>query len=324
MHTLLANAGTPLMWLLASHLLVGNLLLGIAEAALLHYAWKAPWKRAIPWMVIGNYVSAGVGALLAGALETLAAGPPDPRRALLVIGVGAATFLGVTIVVEAPFVALACERRLRPNRRAWLASLGVQLASYAILVPFYLDASALTFATRARLIQASELRVVPGLWIYYQDLATGDVWRMALDGGSRERMAAAPPDPNATLVALDEGTLTVQPGGPELWRMPVDGVPVLRNGHFSTAADLSGGRFVVTAGFWAAQGLSIRDTVAGTERRFALETPFVSWSVGDASVLPNGWVVCRVRDTVVLLDPWEEQFAVLADGYAPVLVIGSE
>ena len=56
-----ANVGTPLMWALGFHLLLGNFLLGVFEGLLLAKIFSLPKGKCVALLVIANYLSAWFG-----------------------------------------------------------------------------------------------------------------------------------------------------------------------------------------------------------------------------------------------------------------------
>src|SRR5262245_20873331 len=63
-----ANAGTPLMWAGAFHLLVGNLIIGVIEGLLLISWFRVPRGHVIGIMMLAKYASAWGGAYLVNAI----------------------------------------------------------------------------------------------------------------------------------------------------------------------------------------------------------------------------------------------------------------
>lgn len=53
----LANAGTPLMWAGALHLMFGNAFIGLIEGVILALYWRVRWGRSILLMIAANYVA---------------------------------------------------------------------------------------------------------------------------------------------------------------------------------------------------------------------------------------------------------------------------
>ena len=78
-----ANGGTSLMWFSMLHLLIGNFFVGIGEAVVLRILFKAPWARAIGFMVVANYFSMIAGTVFIDRVSPAcgsgpAASPPSP------------------------------------------------------------------------------------------------------------------------------------------------------------------------------------------------------------------------------------------------------
>ena len=59
-----ANAGTPLMWAAAFHLLVGNIFIGLLEDGVLARFFRIRAGRGIYVMIAANYFSAVIGFVL--------------------------------------------------------------------------------------------------------------------------------------------------------------------------------------------------------------------------------------------------------------------
>ena len=70
--TAFANAGTPLMWASALHLVFGNAIIGIIEGSLLAGMFKCSKWKSVVVLIVANYASAWVGAyFVAGYLPSL-------------------------------------------------------------------------------------------------------------------------------------------------------------------------------------------------------------------------------------------------------------
>ena len=189
---LLADMGTMLMHGTCLFLVIGSLLIGYGEGALLSRCFKLDAKRTRRWMIGANYTSALIGLLaipgLHGLLQaTVFTGAPlytiRPEYYVLL----AASFL-LTILIEWPFCAATFERGQRRWKRTLGASLLAQVASYVVLLPLYIwlaDYSIVTALSPDR-----SLSFVPpdlAARVYYISAEDGDVYSVRIAGGDRRR-----------------------------------------------------------------------------------------------------------------------------------------
>jgi hypothetical protein len=194
---ILANTGTQVMMMQVSHLLFGNAVIGVIEALLLIYIFKARAVFAVPLMVLANYASTWLGWLLIfnlGLLFDLVlpfAGPNIENYqwwiALLIV-----SCFFVTVLIEAPFVWVT----LRPGERGWQrwlkVNLGTQALTYSIcIVPAYglYGRVQITETASVEPVTSFVAKELP-FWIYYIDSNDGDVYRIRPDGSEREHAFA--------------------------------------------------------------------------------------------------------------------------------------
>lgn len=334
-----ANAGTPLMWAGYVHLLFGNILLGLGEAALLAVLLRKRWAP-IAWrMVLANYASMffGFGILY---LLSFASGlfPETPPLSMVkpMILVGLIVAFLVTVLVEWPFVAWAIGQRADRFRAALRPALLVQTASYAILVPLYGSVSPVTLVTETHYRATPEF-AAPGRGIvYYIGAEDHGLWRVRTDGTERERLTdridgaylwpkqgehPGRVDLWARSDAGEADTLALRDAGP-VWafrriEVAAPSSPVFdwRSSDFRRRVD---GNAEVQTGFWASEGLAMR-YADGTRLRFALETPFMAWPVRSATVLPEDQVVFQAGDQILILDLRTREIARIARGTSPIV-----
>lgn len=192
---LLANAGTPLMWASAFHLLLGNLLIGLFEGWLLARIYKTPSKRYLLVMVLANYFSC-----IAGGIGVAVLGPPiedfvsrlNPIHAgwrLILLGALGTYF--ATILIEWPFCAWTLRKVTVPLHAGLRGSFIAQTVSYVLLIPFFASCSTLSVYTTGNL-QRDYAFVKPPIGVmYYINPDDGAVWRMKTDGTERTRFVGA-------------------------------------------------------------------------------------------------------------------------------------
>jgi hypothetical protein len=169
-----ADAGTPLLWATAFHLIVGNALVGLFEAYLLKRFFALPQQRCTSWMILANYVSAWIGCLLL---------PGWYAKDSVTINNGYSLFwilalisYCLTLVIEWPFVALCFRGTPGWLKRSLKGSLLVQSASYALLFGGFWLLSGTSLYTRFQVVPPSELPLSPALSIYYISATNGNVY----------------------------------------------------------------------------------------------------------------------------------------------------
>ena len=329
---LLANAGTPLLWLTGAHLLIGNLLIGLCEGALLATFFKARQVPAVPLMIVANYASAWLGAALLAHHEA----PPQRLTIETVVG-GLAGLYGllfvVTLLVEAPFVLLSL-RISKPPRWLLRASLGlvtINVASYAILGLFYLGAGDFSALTAVRRVDPSVLSRNQGTLLFL-DAETGALCSMRLDGRDRRELRPSRfTDRDDRLEISSERVVAFgRNGREELFPAP-PGLPgsapcMTRECgswfSFGEVADLrpeSNRQWKARLGFWAHEGLF---AYKGEERlHVALDVPGANWYARNGIVLPQEQMVFQLGDQIVLVDFDQRKIALLARGRGPIVIL---
>ncbi len=185
--TVLANGGTPLMFVGCFHLVVGNAAIGLLEGGLLGWWFKTP-PRSLWIMVVANYVSMIGGLLL--LLPTLQHVFPWQSdvmniRPYLLAAMGLAFLM--TVLIEWPACLLALPRGRRGAWRGLKASLAVQTVSYALLVLAYYSISSTGLAFQVQPNQGLLAEMPADLQVYYLGL-DGDLWRVSLDGRERQKV----------------------------------------------------------------------------------------------------------------------------------------
>lgn len=354
--SLLANAGTPLMWITAGHLLIGNLFIGLFEGCFLAKCFGFRPRHSIVCMIIANYISFVAGmSLIEFVRHEYFAAITDPPPIFRLRGeqlmLAVLTYFA-TIVVEWPMVMFAA-RGSKGSRwkNAAVASLATQTVSYLCLVPVYAICTTTSLITVPHLQGDLAFVKAPSLRVYFIEPTDGSVVRMQLSGKDRETVARpALMNPIARLFVSkgdSPGRLKLLTVSGEKGQKPAEiladvaarAAPMPNErlleepdtmsnfGHWGLDAlpDLRedhARQFTCKTGFWAAEGLQVYES--GVERyRLALETIFASpfdWAFRNAVVLPGDQVIVQVRDQLLILDMPTRKLGFLAMGRGPVVV----
>ncbi|MCK6685600.1 MAG: hypothetical protein L6R30_24640 [Thermoanaerobaculia bacterium] len=343
-----ADVGTPLIWAGFFYLLLGNAVVGIFEGFLVAQFLDVQRLKTILVMVAANYFSAWIGYL--GLVWLTPKIGPTIETASLYLGAGIAASWAVTVLLEWPFI-LACVWRDRhPVRRSFLASISVQSLSYAVIFGWFYLASGASLVTRTHVRPYREFNQNPGATVYFIGVRDGDVWRMGLRDGVIH--------PIATLRSKDHGdVLFVRRAGEGVWDLsavtvnrqtekPVEtvvrrgiravsaplrdelrsegGVQMIRY-SFAPVVDLrpwAEGLWTFRTGVWPIEGLSWWRGGTSERDEVALETPFLSWTITNATVLPGDQVVFQLGDDqICLFYRASLSVALVARGRAPLVVI---
>ena len=346
-----ANAGTPLMWAGAAHLLFGNLFIGLLEGFLLSWLFDVPRRKATATMILANYVSAWAGAFFIQGVGR--------SRLSIDLASGwtwfwimvAATYC-LTLLVEWPFIASALRGSPSLLARSLRASVILQSASYIPLFGWYWMASGTSLYTQMRVVDPAALSLPGSVHVYYIAPADGAVHRRSLSGGTdqrifdlqskspRDRLFVEPSaadsnrwDLGARLQTDDGRGLKFVPvltnllvEAAPVWNRPSTPKPWRESSWFSfgEAPSLGGasGEWTFKTGFWPNEGLQAVRKSTGERTRFAYETPFSAWAVRNAVHLSTDKALFQLGDDqVCAFDPATHQVALLWHGRGPVPVL---
>jgi len=103
-----ANAGTPIIWLLPIHLLIGNAVIGCIEALIISKLYKTKLLITALWMIIANYISCGVGFWLNAEYLFNDVSIFNATRLILTAII---TLIFLTTVVEWPFCYIVLRKK---------------------------------------------------------------------------------------------------------------------------------------------------------------------------------------------------------------------
>lgn len=334
-----ANAGTPLIWVAAAHLIIGNAVIGAGEGMLLSRWFRAPLGRCQWWMVAANYASMWTGAwLLGGIADRWYYFDLESAWGWMWALVGAAFLL--TILVELPFVFMA----IGPvGKRFWKSvggNLAIQTASYVLAFGIYLAVGNISALRNLQVTPLAEMNAPANVVVYCMPTDLEGVAAGSLVDGSFMQVTTLPSEGRVDRLAVEStnGAWNLMAVGRErgMWRLmtnmtgvAVEARPVrVTSMNFGRAPELPGaeaGDWEYVTGFWPATGVVAVNRRTAERRPFALETPFVGWRARNATVLPDGKLLFQFGDDqICLLDAERRKIALVVRGRGPVAVVEPE
>lgn len=347
-----ANAGTPLMWAGMLHLVFGNLIIGIVEGILLAKFFGLTKRKCIGLMVLANYLSAWLGGLVIGNAISKAL-PMGLYTAWPLFWFMVLVTYILTLLLEVPFVVLAFRGDPAWRRKSIRASFLVQSISYVALFGWYWLASGTSLYTETEVVELSSISLPENVLVYFISVDDGDVyegslrepqWKNIHDLNSsrrNDRLFVKPSDTQTNSWDLMARLETDEHRKPEIvtveerfavvaapsWRSTNTDPPQYEGSWFNFGqvpklGDAQSSLWEFWSGFWPIEGL--RGTHATSEKRvhFSLETPFVAWSVRNATHLPTDKVLLQLGDDqLCVYDPETKRIALLTRGRGPIAVM---
>jgi hypothetical protein len=345
-----ANAGTPLMWAGALHLLFGNLLIGIGEGFLLAILFKRKALRCVTVMVAANYFSAWVGAVLLSNNTIKAELGIDLYSAWRWLWIMAVVSYLMTLLLEWPFVAFClCKATGWFPKSIW-GTLLTQSASYVAIFGWYAMASGTSLYTTMSVVPPTQISIPSNALLYYIADKDGDVYASELDGGDSKRICKLGSSDTGDRLCLRQSSTdknrwdlaaVLQTEGPDRHKVKTifpdfasAAVPSRSDpedhpdgswfnfGEIPRLAIASKDDWTFRSGFWPIEGLSGNNAKDGRTLHFSLETPFVEWAVRNATQLPGGQVIFQLGENqICILDPDARKIALLVKGRGPVVAM---
>ena len=341
--SLIADAGTPLIWAGLAHLTIGNLLIGLLEAGIVRWRFaKRAGSRLIASIVAANYVSCIAGYLLIGALAGRIVawiGGPLPVYSItrIMVFLAIASFV-VTILIEWPFFRVALGRGAGV-RRSFGATLLANAASYLVLLAWYWLASATPAHWGVTLVRANALPSIPNARVFYIAPDGKEVMQMRLDGSAPSKFCSLPstaPDgvlgfsgephenswelqivtdrtqPIRSVARIGPGRAATRPANSDDWTF---------NTNHPDDLDPQA-KWQVWTGFWPWNGIGAANNRDGTRFEImAVEMPWLGWRSCNATVLPDDQLIFQLGEQIIHVDLKRRLAAALAAGHGPVVIL---
>jgi len=327
------------MWATMSHLLLGNIALGIFEGALLVRFFKAPKAKSIGLLIGANYLSSAAGmAALAASVELRKSLNIENIQFWFWIAVLAAFVM--TVVIEFPFILWVFREQANRLRNSIRATLLIHIISYPLLFGWYLLPSRASIITRAEIVPVESLDLPKGHQLYYISEEGDCIIRSDLFGDEKDVLSRVDArDPNDRLMAKksDNGydlylnfdddkkqsqQLLLSKGFSEL--APTSDVPRTQGGswfNFGDVPKIAESEWTYRTGFWALEGIRGESSENQTFR-YAMEMPLAMWEIRNATHLEGDYVVFQLgRNQICILQPQLKKIALIARGKGPVVVV---
>jgi hypothetical protein len=338
-----ADAGTPLMWATALHLLLGNVLVGIFEGLILAFAFKLSKVWCVLVMIPANYFSAWAGGFFLD-YEITKVLPFNLYNAWHWLGAMVVVTYFLTIVLEWPFLAFCFRKRENWFKKSIQGNVLVNSLSYGLFFGWYWLASGTSLYTKMSVVPPSEIGFPKEGAVYYISM-TNTVCKFdfrsrqtenicSLEASKEDRLFPKPSVFNTNnwdIVDTDK-KITVcsnlEVAASPTWN---DTNTIYEAGiqgsmwNFGEApqlgtADKSDWNF--HSGFWGIDGLRGHNKRTGETIYFALATPFLIWNIRDAAQLPGDYVVFQMGyDQICLLETNTKKIALLTKGQGPTVVL---
>lgn len=162
------------------HFIILNLGIGILEGLCLGILFKLPKWKTMGWMVLANYASSWLGAPFMQMISKPGIDPLQISRYVVTIIVAA--YL-LTLLLEFPFVFLACKSKISRWKFSILGSLAIQTVSYSLLIAFwYYPICSMSILKTVEWTKTAEFIKNKNAVMYYIDSTGKNVHRMNLDG----------------------------------------------------------------------------------------------------------------------------------------------
>lgn len=327
--TLLANAGTALMWVPIMQLIFGNILIGIVEGIIISVIFKTKWIRSILIMIAGNNFSWLIGNGLIYVFQNTLIDSLfklDNVFALWILSLVILYLL--TVLIEFPFFGWAFIKNDRFCSRSWKLSLIINAVTYTIMIFIYLSTSKYSFFTDLKIDQ-SILNNKTNFELFYT--FKGDIYKGQIKQNiSRDKIYQIPNNIkypyfklkedsinqsiDLYLVNYYEDTLLFQKSFVESDKNIY--YPSIFEKYNWTKADFrdtTNRDWKASAGGWAIEGITFRDNDTIIQN-YGFEVPWMFWNIGNVSILNDSEVICIINDRIIILNKDTKKVAFVTNG----------
>jgi hypothetical protein len=327
--TLLANAGTALMWVPIMQLIFGNILIGIVEGIIISVIFRTKWIRSILIMIAGNYVSWLIGNGLIYVFQNTLIDSLfklDNVFALWILSLIILYLL--TVLIELPFFRWAFTKNDRLWSRSWKLSLIINAVTYTIMIFIYLSASKYSFFADLKIDQSILNNKIKFELFYtfkgdiYKGLIKQDIYG--------DKIYQIPNTIKYPYLKLKEDSINQSI---DLYLVNYYGDTLLFQKSFVESdnkiyypsifekynwtkadfRDTTNRDWKASAGGWAIEGITFRDNDT-TIQNYGFEVPWMFWGIGNVSILNDSEVICIINDRIIILNKDTKKVAFVTKG----------
>lgn len=321
---IIANAGTPLMWVQMIHLVFGNLVLGIIEGLILKFAFKTKLPRAVVLMILANYVSWIIGTVLISYFQnTLINKTFELEYVYKAWIVSIILLYFVTVLIEAPFIFWIYRREVN-FKKSLTNSFLINVLTYTGMIAIYLHSSGFNIFTDIKIDQ-SLLDNRNEKHIFYILSSDSKVYSYRLADKKMELLIPITSEYKYPRFELNyaNDSLTINLGIEQnnTQKQIIDSnfcsvTDSIYYGNFnyswwqptSDFRDINDRTWDAYAGDWAIQGLRIRKE-GEIKEKYAFEVPWMMWSISEIAIINNHELIFKINGRIVLLDIEKKEMA---------------
>jgi hypothetical protein len=328
--TLLANAGTALMWMPILQLILGNILIGIIEGIIISMLFKTKWFHTLLIMIAGNYVSWLIGNGLINVYQNVMIDSLFELENVFVLWIlGLVILYFLTVLIELPFFRWAFLKNDRLWSRSWKLSLIINSITYTLMVIIYLSVSKYSFFTELEIDQ-SILNNKSKFEVFYT--FKGNIYQGLLKQDfSGDKIYQIPDTIKYPYLKLEEDsinetidlhlinyygdTLLIQKSFVEANNKIY--YPSISEKYSRTTVDFRDTTkrdWKASAGGWAIDGITFHEK-DNTQQNFGFEVPWMFWRIGNVSILNDSEVMFIINDRIVILNKNSKKVAFVSKGY---------
>lgn len=311
------------------HFVILDLVVGILEGLCLGFLFKLPKWKTMGWMVLANYASSWIGGPFLQKIISTDIEPSQVGRYIITIIIAA--YL-LTLLLEFPFVYLACKSKLSRWKISIWGSLIIQTVSYSLLVAFwYYPLCSMSILKSVNWVNTTEFVKNTNAVMYYIDSTGKNVHRMNLDGKNDELLFSSDEavidelffDYNeetktADLLASDENKYVIISQALNETQYKKREVRVMRDYLIEDLRNADDQTWLIDKSFYA---IYLMKDSTNQEITLKLNIPFLDWKIYWLTALPGDEIVFQFENHICLYSRPENILVVLAKGSSPVVFL---
>ncbi len=335
------------MWAGMLHLVFGNAIIGVFEGFILAWAFKLRKIICVLVMIPANYFSAWVGYVFLNRIITTSLTFTLYNAWHWICAMVVVTYL-MTLILEWPFVFFCFPKEQNRLKKSIRGNLLVNSLSYILLFSWYWLASGTALYTHMNVVHPSQIGF-PKEGIVYYISETNTVCKLDLKSHKNQNICSLEATADDRLYPRESGfsvynwdildsekTVTVSSNLSVIacltWNDTnkisinngVYGIcgTLFNSGDVPKLGTANTSDWSFVAGDYEIEGLRGENRATKESLYFSLDTPFISWSVRNATHLPGDYVVFQFgNNQICLLETATKKITLLATGHGPVVVL---